>query len=286
MSRRIYTSVSGEAYSYETFDRDLSTFELKNLGEIAVWWEYKRLKRFPSNPNQALQELFSRHEGMLRQLAQQSHQIHSHLSEYEDKLQYARCGAILAYERFDLSKAQAAGGRLSTFVRSTVFRHLQSSNDEDAFIVCPPTRRALRNYLNGRYDNNPLKKSEVENKLGVRTEEDTHRLRRDFSTLVSKFHSLEHATSVLSDDTVHFEDVFAGTNLTESDILDKIQIERIISDLTPRQQDVFARYHSGQESVENIAASLGLSTSAIRNDIKAAQKALENRFAADNISHV
>jgi uncharacterized protein with PQ loop repeat len=36
MSRRIYTSASGKAYSYEIFDRDLSTFELKNLGEIAI----------------------------------------------------------------------------------------------------------------------------------------------------------------------------------------------------------------------------------------------------------
>jgi len=284
MSRRIFTSASGEAYSYEIFDRDLSQYELKHLGEIAVWWEYKRLKRFPG-VNQALQELFVRHDGMLRQIAQQSHAIHSGLSEFDDKLQHARCGAIIAYERFDLDKAQDAGGRLSTFVRTTVFRHLQSANDEDAFIVCPPTRRSLRNYLNGRYDSDPVKKRSVEEKLDIASSDDIHNLRRDFGLLNSKFYSYDHPMVNPHHHEVDFDEIISGKNVTENNIIDKVQLESSISTMTPRQQEVFTRYNS-DESVESIAQSMGLSQSAIRNDIKAARATLENSFSADNISHV
>lgn len=292
MSRRIFTSASGEAYSYETYDRDLSHYELKHLGEIAVWWEYKRLKRFPV-PNHALQELFVRHEGMLRQIAHQSHALHSGLSEFDDKLQHARCGAIIAYERFDLQKAQDAGGRLSTFVRTTVFRHLQSANDEDAFIICPPTRRSLRNYLNGRYDSDPVKKRSVEEKLGIRGPEDVRDLRRDFSTLTATFHSYDHPNPSISEDPVNFEEIFAGINTTDAQIIEKVQLESAVERLSPRQRDIFIRYHN-DESVESIAQSMGLSASAIRNNIKsarenieiAANESIESLFDADNISHV
>ena len=284
MSRRIFTSASGEAYSYETFDRDLSQYELKHLGEIAVWWEYRRLKRFPG-PNQALQELFVRHEGMLRQLALQSHSLHSGLSEFDDKLQHARCGAITAYERFDLDKAQDAGGRLSTFVRTTVFRHLQSANDEDAFVVCPPTRRSLRNYLNGRYDGDPVKKRSVEEKLGIRCADDIHNLRKDFGLLNARFYSYDYPVVNVHKNHVDFEELVAGLNITESNIIDKIQIESSISMMSPRQQEVFSRYNS-DESVESIAQSMGLSQSAIRNDIKAVRESIEKSFSADNIPHV
>lgn len=283
---KTFIAQSGD-YNYNYHSRELSQTELKTDGEIAVWWEYKRLKQL-SVPNVALAELLRRHENMLQSLARASQSKYSYTSEYEDKLQHARYGAMRAYEKFDLEKAIECGTRLSTYVQATVHRHLLSANDVDEFINCPPVRRMLRSYLWGRYDSDPKKLVEVEKRLGVNTSDDKAELYQKYGTLLASYAQLESPASESTrmngafpnQDTLMYEDILQHQGPSADDLLHKLQLENHISKLSQRQQSVLVQFSQGIK-MNDIAQSLNITEDMVRGDIRTIRVIMKRELSAD-----
>jgi len=104
--------------------------------------------------------LLSRYESMLKKIS------HSHLLKFtdcvfDDVLQNARHGAILAFQRFNTQSSTS----VSTFLHTTVYYHLLTCNDTQSFINCPSNLREIKSYCAGRYDFEKEKKFKKDHEI-------------------------------------------------------------------------------------------------------------------------
>lgn len=273
-------SQASNQYFERTFSRPLSHHELKTLDEIDIWYEYMRMKSCPG-PNLALQELLIRHDFLLLKLAKSHHTRYNLTSDFEDKVQHARLSAMRAYDKFDIETARAAGTKLSTYVNQCAAKYLHSMNDTDSFIECPPSRRMLRSYLAGRYDGDPQKLREVERRLKVMSVDDRDELARKYSTLLPSYVSLEAPVAEFNGDTTHTYGEMFSSDDTSSEIDVKLQLQRYMENLSPRQRDVMALLTEGMKMSE-IVSTLGVTENAVRGDIRTIRLVMKKCFDADN----
>jgi len=274
---------SGSTYNYNhNYNRELSPYELKTVREIDVWYEYIRLKQLPG-VNVALQELLKRHDNILHIIARKYQQKFSLTSDLEDKVQHARYAAMRAYDRFDITKAKESKVRLSSYIGNCAAKYLQSANDTDSFIDCPPARRIVRSYLWGRYDSDPVKKIEIEKRLGVKSHEDKEHLFEKFSTLLPIYISIDapspfnHNLNLLS-----YGDILVDETAEQSlDISVRIHLQNHMKKLSSRQVAVLNLFSEGLKMSE-IAEELNISENAVRGDLRTIRIIMKRFFNADN----
>lgn len=267
-------------YNYDNYNRPLTNYELKTVCEIAVLYEYHRLKQVPG-PNLALQELLKRHDNILQSIALKSHKRYDLTSDYEDKLQHARYGAMRAYEKFDIEKAREGKFHLYNYVCNCVSMYLHTANDENDYINCPPTRRIIRSYLHGRYDLLPKKKKEVENRLGLRTPEDQSRLRADYGALVADYISTDIPIRWKEDSESTLDEILSRTN--DGDINEKIYLSELIGRLTNRQQQVVKTVFIDGYKMHEAAQILNISEDQVRGDVQRIRKNLKAIIAEESV---
>lgn len=257
-------------YNYENYNRPLTPYELKTVCEITVLYEYHRLKQFPT-PNVALQELLKRHDNLLQILALRSQKRYDLTSDYEDKLQHARYAAMRAYEKFDIEKAKENKFHLYNYVCNCVAMYLNTANDKDNYIDCPPSRRLIRNYLHGRYDAEPQKKAEIEQRLGLKTQDDQFELRINYGALVADYVS---TSTVLGNESMlgnesnrsTLEDLlFDSQNI---DIDTKIHLHQLIERLNKRQQGVVKAVFIDGCKMQEAADRLGITKDQVRRAVQ------------------
>lgn len=263
-------------YNYENYNRPLTPYELKTVCEITVLYEYHRLKQF-STPNVALQELLKRHDNLLQILALKSQKRYDLTSDYEDKLQHARYGAMRAYEKFDIERAKESKFHLYNYVCNCVAMYLNTASDKDNYIDCPPSRRIIRSYLHGRYDAEPQKKAEIEQRLGLRTQDDQLDLRINYGALVADYIS----TNTLLDNESK-RDTLEETLLDAQsiDIDTKIHLHQLIERLSKRQQDVVKAVFIDGWKMHEAAERLGITKDQVRRavqDIRATLKGIADK---------
>jgi len=261
-------------YNYENYNRPLTPYELKTVGEITVLYEYRRLKQF-STPNTALQGLLKRHDNLLQIIALKSQKRYTLTSDYDDKLQHARYAAMRAYEKFDIEKAKENNFRLYNYVCNCAMLYLNTANDKDSYIDCPPSRRIIRNYLHGRYDAEPQKKAEIEQRLGLRNQDDQLELRINYAALVAEYIS----TNIVLDndlkrDTLE-ETLFDSQNIN---IDTQIHLHQLIGRLNKRQQDVAKAVFIDGWKMHEAADRLGITKDQVRRAVQDIRKTLKKIF--------
>lgn len=93
-----------------------------------------------------IETLLERHSALIKTLAK-NHTTQYPATCFEDNIQNARVGFIGAMGRF-----KDTGVKLTTFLYSSIFYHLLSCNDKEAFVNCPSNLREVRSFVGGKYD--------------------------------------------------------------------------------------------------------------------------------------
>lgn len=261
-------------YNYENYGRPLTPYELRTVGEVTVLYEHRRLKKI-AGVNLALQELLTRHDSLLQLIARKSHERYNLTSDYDDKLQHARYGAMYSYEKFDIDKARENRFKLYNYVGNCVSMHLNNANDNDDYINCPPIRRMARSYLSGRYDEDLNKKAIVEQRLGVNNQSDKSDLQIKYGSLVAEFTSSDIPATNKHDstnwdclvDTFEDEDI----NLHE-----KLHLIQLIERLTERQQKVAKKMFIDEHTIAETCSLLNLTNAQVRRDVQVIRNKLKS----------
>lgn len=116
------------------------------------------IKLYQSTFDQEITEtLLKRHSGLIKSLAQ-NHTIKHPNTSFDDNYQNACVGFICALRRFKENN----NVKLTTFLYSSVFYYLLSSNDTESFINCPSNLRKVKSFVAGKYDNDSNKKRQIE----------------------------------------------------------------------------------------------------------------------------
>ena len=106
--------------------------------------------------------LLEKYFPLLKKLDLANQQKHP-LTTFDDNLQNARLGAIIAFQRFNTK----SGTKLFTFLYTTVYYHLLSCNDQESFIHFPSNLRKFKSALGGKYDDNEFLKNKILNQYTV-----------------------------------------------------------------------------------------------------------------------
>jgi len=158
-----------------------------------------------------------------------------------------------------------------------VAMYLNTASDKDNYIDCPPSRRIIRSYLHGRYDAEPQKKAEIEQRLGLRTQDDQLDLRINYGALVADYIS----TNTLLDHESK-RDTLEETLLDAQsiDIDTMIHLHQLIGRLSKRQQDVVKAVFIDGWKMHEAAERLGITKDQVRravHDIRATLKGIADK---------
>ena len=126
-----------------------------------------------------IEALLNRHSLLLKKLAS-NHAIKYPNTTFEDCLQNAKVGLILAVKRFDINSSV----KFITFLHKTVYYYLLTCNDEESFVKCPPVIREIKSYFSGAY--NHSKKTAFEQKHNLNNNDDIQNLENEYKILSSE----------------------------------------------------------------------------------------------------
>ena len=246
------------------------------------------LKIYRSDPDSArgtrmVRELLRRHRGLLRKLAWKMAKSYPNSNDFDDHMQHAFVGAMIAYGRYDFSKTEC---KLSYYVHFSVQHYLLDMINYDSFIQCPSHKRALRSYLSGRYDDQPEKKAAFEQKNNLHSDDLVNDARAKYRILSQNMWSIDVEWSLdvvieahkhRSTDTFTMKDNIVDTRTThmEDNLILRADISRAIDQLSPRQQKVcklaMHHEHTNAETARILSEEMQqpVTVGMVRSDIRA-----------------
>lgn len=251
--------------------------------------DFEALEVYRQNPNsdrgeEMLQELLRRHRNLLRKISWKMANRYSNSNTFDDFMQHAYVGAIIAYNRFDFSKATC---KLTNYVHITVENYLLDAINNDSFIQCPSHKRSMRSYLAGRYDASPEKKRAFEEKNNLRDEADIAAAREKYRGLTPEMMSIDmeiqgHKHRGSGDETFLYMDFLQDENTVrvEENLVEKLDIERAMRQLSSRQQMVcqlvMQEEYTNQETAEILSSRMNqtVTEGMVRSDIRAIRNIL------------
>ena len=251
---------------------------LQTNKKLECYSDEEILKKYRlNNEEQYLAELLCRHNSMMKNIAGKFFEKNSHISSYEDYLQNAYLGAIIAYNRFSSEKSNSA--KLSTFVYTTVYRYLQTCLDEQGNVKCPSGLREVRSYFAGKYDLDSEKKTNFEKKYEIFDEQSRHSVFTKFSLL--KTDAVTNFVNFEQDDQEenYIEHNIANDFINPDSIINSAAINITIESLTDIQKEVlrlkYIQNQSIKEVAENLSAKFGnqYTTSMIYNEMNEIKEA-------------
>ena len=181
-----------------------------------------------------LESLLERHLPLLKKLAS-DHIRKFPNTIFDDCLQNARLGAILATQRFNKDSSV----KFITFLHKTVYYHLLSCNDSEALVNCPTNVRKVKSYFAGKYDTNHTKKIAFEKKYNLNNTDDIQNLENEYRILGSE--------SVFTTEMLP-EVLDSSENQTVCDVNTKITIDSF-----PEEEREIAYLLIEGETISNIA---------------------------------
>lgn len=252
--------------------------------------DFEALEAYRSNPSshrgeEMLQELLRRHRNLLRKVAWKMALKYARSHTFDDFMQHAYVGAMMAYNRFDFAKSNARTNKLSSFVQLTVEKYLLDAMNRDAFIHCPSHQRAMRSYLSGRYDQQPEKKADFEAKNGLTTESARAMAREKYRGLLPELTSFEMEMQShkhrSNEDGFSYVDFIQDQSVDiEENLVEKLDIERALRQLSPRQQMVcdlvMQQEYTNQQTADILTERLKepITEGMVRSDIRTIRKTL------------
>ena len=293
-------TINSNKDAYNAIKRhDPKRFEITD--ELDVWFEFQTAPTIKIK-DAAQEELLYRHNAMLSKIAHHMTQYYPKAAEFNDFINMARNGAIVAYGRYNpykegkerinkdgvVEKGEVAS--LSTFVFNTVERHILSCIDDESFIHCPAQKRGFRAYFRGRYNNNPEKKIAFEEKNGlgsydeegnfITSPEAIQKAKEKYELLNAEIISYDMHWS--NEDGEEMRDDFGGVFIDEnaetSDrILTRLSLEGTIKTLNDLQKQVFNCVLVEQNSIKDAAINLKVSQKEIQDCVKQIRAAFRKR---------
>jgi RNA polymerase sigma factor (sigma-70 family) len=246
-----------------TTSRKLSSSAIKTATDIVILEAY-RANKSTSYGDKLLQELYNRHDNLLKKLAYKLSKVRPYLGGVEDCLSVVRISAMIAYDRFKTSNQTA---KLSTFLYKTVRFEMLTQADSESFVKCPSQLREFRAYYMGGYDNDAVKKANFEAKWGLTNQDLIDAKKKDIEPLLPYFMSL--CDPYYTDEDLiglqQFKDDAAPSQETLSYLSD---IDRMKEQFNERQLQVFdlcwVKEHTMQETASILDVTLGKVISANR----------------------
>lgn len=231
--------------------------------ELDLWRIHK------TNPNttkgaKAVEKLLKLHDTMLAKIANVFHQRYKHIGTFDDFLQEARIGALCAYGRFDEAKNVR---NMRHYIKETVYRHLLSYTDQAGFIKVNSHQRAIRNYLDGRYDDMPQKKQAFEAKYKLHNEDLKSEFSSRYSMLVCDIISI-----CMQERQV---DAIPQADECSKHLLDSVSVSAAMRNLSSTERDVMNYVYRDGMTVKQIAEHLGCDSGQVQLTINHAKKALK-----------
>ena len=224
----------------------------------------------------AKEYLFERHKGMIYQEAHSLSAKTCHMggAHFED---YISIGHIAAMECYDkvynpfYKNSQGYSVKLSTFVLGRTKKMMCGLLDEGNFIRCTPQKKGLRSYLQGRYDNDPAKKKNIEEKYKIETEEDLARVKSKHTALLNSTESLDSLVDEESKSSF-YEMLPDPRNLNTERVLTKMVIADFVATWTDLQKQIWFKRHDDKMSPENIIEELGITMTDFSREMRNIKK--------------
>jgi RNA polymerase sigma factor (sigma-70 family) len=256
-----------------TTARKLSSYAIKHLDDVELLKLY-RTNRGTSYGDMLLQELFNRHDNMLRNLATKLLAKRPYMNTVEDCLQTARRSAMVAYDRFDFSNKKA---KLSTYVYSTVKFEMLTQADQESFVKCPSQMREFRVYYMGGYDNDPVKKASFESKWNLDSQEAIDAKKMEVEALLPTFLTLcdpyYNSTGEESSRLQEYEDQNAHSAETLTYLA---QIDKMKSEFNQIQKDVFYYVWELECTIPETAEALNTTTGKVISANRGIKRIIES----------
>jgi RNA polymerase sigma factor (sigma-70 family) len=230
-------------------------------------------------------ELLRRHRNLLRKLAWRMSKSYPNSNDFDDHMQHACVGAMIAYGRYDFSKVDC---KLSYYVHFSVQHYLLDMINHDSFIQCPSHKRAMRSYLSGRYDDMPEKKAAFEKKHNLHNESLVADARTKYKGLTPEMWSLDveieghkhRGSSEFAREYLKDTIVDAKTSRMEENLILRADVSRAIEQLSDRQKQVckLAMHyeHTNAETARILSEEMQqtVTEGMVRSDIRAIRNVL------------
>lgn len=234
--RQFHRAQEGIYTMLTSTNRKLSPIAIKKSSDNELLKLY-RTNKGTSYGDNVLQELFNRHDNMLRNLATKLLAKRPYMGSVEDCLSIARIAAMVAYERFDFTNKKA---KLSTYVYSTVKFEMLTQADQESFVKCPSQMREFRVYYMGGYDNDPVKKANFEHKWSLDTPEAIDAKKMEVEALLPTFLTLcDPYYNSTGEETSRLQEYEDSSAQSADTITYLAQIDKMKSEFNQMQKDVF-----------------------------------------------
>jgi DNA-directed RNA polymerase specialized sigma subunit len=253
--------------------RKLSPVAIKNSTDNELLKIY-RTNKGTSFGDSVLQELFNRHDNMLRNLATKLLAKRPYMGSVEDCLSIARIAAMVAYERFDFTNKKA---KLSTYVYSTVKFEMLTQADQESFVKCPSQMREFRVYYMGGYDNDPVKKSNFEQKWGLDCPEAIDAKKMEVEALLPTFLTLcDPYYNSTGEETSRLQE-FEDSSAKSAEVITYLaQIDKMKSEFNSMQKDVFHYVWELECTIPETAEALSTTTGKVISANRGIKRIIDN----------
>lgn len=200
-----------------------------------------------------LNELLARHNSMCKGIAKIFAAKHPQIGSFEDFLQNTYVASLIGYNRFSIQISREKKNKLSTYLYTTIYRHLQTTIDEQGPIKCPSGLREVRSYFAGKYDDKPEIKSKFEQKYKITDDQSRHEVFSKYGLLrTESVGNFAHFANDNQDEGYIAQNII-DESMTVDNLTNSIAIRHIISHLTPIQQDILNLKWVQNESVASVA---------------------------------
>lgn len=208
-------------------------------------------------------KVLSKYTKLLEMLARNAAQQYSHIGEYEDFIQYARIGALTCLKNFN----PEADVKFITYLMSCVRLWIIDCVDNAMPIRCPSQMRPMRSYINGKYDNKPIKKQEFETKNKIRTDSDRAGIKDKYALLSPTHISLDESGNFSMPLEVNDAKKFRYDY--ENDIIDRLEIDLVKRKLSPTQLEILQYWGEEGHTMSETARLLNMPINEVRLNVKA-----------------
>ena len=229
--------------------------------------------------DQAKSLLFDRHKTMIYQEAQKLAGVTSLIGGARVE-EYQSVGTIIAFESYESKynpcyiSTTGKTIKLSTYVFSCASKAMRSLLDESNVVRCTAQKRALRTYLQGGYDNNPVKKKKVEDTFNLHDEKSISKARAKHAALLYVTESLD----VLVDEdnkTSMGELVEDENSCTSNDIIYNLMIQEFLETWTDLQKQIYFKKYNEDMSEKDICKELNIDSRECAKNIRMINKMIK-----------
>lgn len=283
MQEQVYnqTHINNSSFSTAPNPAPLGKTQLRVMTDADVVAEYKRFVGTDTGKT-ALEELFQRHGNSLSRVAAKFYAMYPSVGTKEDFEQEAYLSAITAYRRYSGEKAAESRSAVLTYVYSTVMKMIQKGIDErGGNFRIHPKMVGIRNWVQGKMDDNPTRKRNFEISMGWDTPDKVEKFRKRYAALAMPILSFDDVTTTHEGDSgtadkLLFEVKAMTANDTLSNVEQSVERKTLIEDfeqrLTEQQRDIWRMYYYEDYTRGQIAEAMGIESTVVRNEIRIASR--------------